>query len=184
MPCGGDEDVGVILADAALGLEGRDGGGLRVGAIGIVRHVRADRRHQLVQCRQPVGIAGDIRHRDNRRVGLGRCVGAQISPGGQGFPGVSSHPTGIDGFDFAGRHNAYRRQIGRSGDQIHAVAEPVDIGGGLGDSWGLDVPGQHGLALHRGGIQPQRLHRRGGGSLVGVLADVRDRDAHRTLPVS
>ena len=100
----GDEDMGVVLADAALQREGFRRGGAAVGRVVVERHVLVDLHHQRVQEAEHVAVglraqlAGEGRH---RRVDFGQRRRAQEQARRKPLVGAAQHAAGVVGLDQA-----------------------------------------------------------------------------------
>ena len=98
----GDEDMRVVLADAAPQPEGLDRRGAAVGRVLVEGHVLADLHHQRMQEAERVVVgfgaqlAREIRH---RRIDLGQLRGAQEQARRKALVGAAQHAAGIVGLD-------------------------------------------------------------------------------------
>ncbi len=100
----GDEDVRIVLADAAAQREGIRGGGARVGRIGIEGHVLVDLHQQSMQEaeRVVVGLRPQVvGERPHLRIDLGQRGGAQEEVRRKALVRSLQDAAGVMGFDQA-----------------------------------------------------------------------------------
>ena len=76
-------------------------------------------------------------------------------------PRLPTHAVRVEGLDLAGRGDRQRLVGLAVGDEVHAIAEAVDVVRRLVDAVRLDRPGEDLLRLVVEGREPQPLHGEG-----------------------
>src|SRR5262245_2309936 len=178
---GGDEDVGEVLADAALEREGRGGRGGDLGGGGVVHHLVVQAREHEMQQVEHVAL-GCVAARggkgDDARVGTGERGLAQIEGRGEALDRAAHHALGVARFDLALDRHGKLAEGAVGGEGMNDVAEGVlvliepAIGGDV------DAPARHVLPVVIARGEPQHLDHAGGGFLVAIARQMRDADAH------
>ena len=187
-PGDGDHHVGVVLADAASGLENVFDGGDGGGGAGHVLEAVVDGLVESQQRREGIGVRGDGVARDvGVEAGRGSDVGARSGevpkvqralPGGNGVPGVglqrAGQRRGSGGLDDGAGGDGERLVVGVYVHEVLGVAEKVGLLAEGRSRLGVDGEVEEALAHLLAGFEAEGHGALANGQGVEVAGDMLD----------